>query len=76
MLEEYDCIVTAPYLIFALNGQYSNYMIRLDDDRPENPLVYYLGEGEYEEEPRTFQNDDGETLRLLEFLQKSKPIWD
>lgn len=76
VLEEYDCISTAPYLIFALNGQYANYMIRLDDDKPENPVVYYLGEGAYDEEPRTFQAGNGEALRLLEFLQKSKPICD
>lgn len=76
VLEEYDCISTAPYLMIALSGQYANYMIRLDDSKPENPVVYYLGEGEYEEEPGALPAGEGEALRLLELLRKSKPIFD
>jgi hypothetical protein len=74
--EEFDYIRTEPYLVFAQNGQYSNYMIRLDDDQPDNPVIYYLEVEEYEEKPRIFPTVDGDYLRLLALLQKSKPICD
>lgn len=74
--EEFDCIGRLPYIVFAQNGQYSNYMIRLDDDQPDNPVIYYLEVEGCEEEPRKFPIVDGRYLRLLGLLQKSKPIWD
>lgn len=70
-MDEYSCMDEAPFAVFARNGQYSTYSIRLDDESPSNPLVYYLGVDDYDEEPRTLKGKDGQQLRLVEFFQMS-----
>jgi hypothetical protein len=49
-------------------------LLRLDDENPENPIVYYLGVDDYDENPHALTNRVGEILRLLEFLKISSPL--
>lgn len=73
-LEEYEFYGNTPFVLFARNGQYSLYLLRIDDENPENPIVYYLGVDDYDENPHALTNRVGEILRLMEFLKISSPI--
>lgn len=73
-LEEYEFYGNVPYVLFARNGQYSLYLLRLDDENSENPVIYYLDAGDYEEKPHELSNVNREALRLIEFFRISSPI--
>lgn len=75
-LEEFDCTENAPYISFARNGQHSSYCIRLDDEELDNPIVYYLDAGDYEEDPHVLKQKGNEKqLRLVELFKEATPIF-
>ena len=71
-LTEYEGLGEEPYVLFARNGYYSLLLIRLDDEQPDNPLVYYLDAEEYEEAPRVLTRSLVNTLAELPGVKKAE----
>lgn len=71
-LTEYEGLGEEPYLLFARNGYYSLFLIRLDDKEPDNPLVNYLDAEGYEESPRVLTRSLVKTLEDLPGVKKAE----
>lgn len=71
-LTEYEGLGQEPYVLFARNGYGSLFLIRLDDEQPDNPLVYYLDAEDYEEQPRVLTRSLTKTLAELPGVKKAE----
>lgn len=71
-LTEYEGLGEEPYVLFARNGYGSLFLIQLNDEQPDNPLVYYLDEEDYEEQPRVLTRSLTKTLAELPGVKKAE----
>jgi hypothetical protein len=66
-LEEHECIHHHPYVVFADTPTYFFLLLRLDDKKPADPMLYVLDSKDYT------ANEAQKFDRLSDWLKKARP---